>query len=240
VSVEEPKRPKRRRKGWVEEQSPFLYRVAVMLVGLLVRFWVRKYRAIGAEKVPSSGGAFLVANHTSGMDPFLLGYPVSQRPLRGPGKVGLFANPFFGYIMRRIGIFPVRQGVADAGAVRTMVGLYRAGGIVIVYPEGARSETGELRPFMPEFARLVIRLRAPLVPAAIAGAGELLPIGKRIPRFGIPVVVVYGDPFDLSAFYDRPLTLELTQEAADVIREHVAGLLDVARQERQMLLAARA
>jgi len=238
ATTEEHPRQKRRRKGWADEQNRFVYRLGVVLVGLLLRLWVRHYRAIGAEQVPASGGLFLVANHTSGMDPFLLGYPISKRPLFGPGKVELFRNRFFGYLMRKLGIFPVRTGVADAAAVRTMVELYRAGNIVIVYPEGGRSPDGELLPFLPEFARLAIRLRAPLVPAAIAGARELLPIGSLIPKMGKPVVVAFGEPFDLSAYYDRPLTPELDAEAAAVIRDRVAELLERARLERARLPGA--
>lgn len=230
---------RRRPRGWAEEQSALTYAIVRMVCALLFRFWIRSYRLIGAQNVPAGGGLFLVANHTTGMDPFLLGYPVSQRKMRGPGKIELFENPFWGWIMRKIGMFPLRQGVADAAAVRTMVELYRKGRLVAVFPEGGRSETGELMPFNPDFARLVIKLKAPVIPAAIAGGKELLPIGKLIPRWHSPVVVIYGEQIDLSGFHDRELTPEIVQEAADLMHDRVAALLEVARAERARLLPGR-
>src|SRR5947209_11936178 len=86
--VETPARA-RRRKSWIDEQSPFWYRLCVVLVGLLLRFWIRCYRATNAEKVPH-GGAFVIANHASGLDPFLLGYAIRDHMPWGPGKVELF------------------------------------------------------------------------------------------------------------------------------------------------------
>lgn len=222
---------RRRRKTWADEQSVYWYQVTQVLVGLLLRLWIRRFRAIGAENVPTSGGLFLVANHTSALDPFLLGYPVKQRLLGGPGKVGLFRNPVVAYFMRKIGIFPLRQGEADAGAVRTMVQLFRASKAIIVYPEGGRSETGELKPFTPDFARLVIRLRAPVVPAALAGARDVLPIGSLVPRPNKRVVVQYGEPFELSEYYERELTDAVVREANGVLEERVRELLARAREE---------
>jgi 1-acyl-sn-glycerol-3-phosphate acyltransferase len=223
------------RKTWVDEQSKFWFGVAVVIVGLIFRFWVRRYRVIGAEKIPASGGAFVIANHTTGMDPFLLGYPLAKRMPWGPGKTELFKNPLFAYFMRKIGIFPLRQDIVDAGAVRTMITLYRKGKIVIVYPEGGRSPATEMKPFNPDFARLAIRMHATLVPAAVAGGAELLPIGKRFLKSNTPVVVVFGDPFELSDYYSRELTSEVAAEAAADLRSRVSALRETARHEREKL-----
>jgi len=230
-----PARKPVRPKGWAGLQSPFVYRLAQALCYILFRFWVRYYRFIGTERVPAEGGGFLVANHTTGMDPFLVGYPVKQRMIRGPGKIELFAHPFWGWLMRKLGIFPLRQDVADAAAVRTMVELYRAGQMVAVFPEGGRSKTGELQEFNPGFTRLVIKLKAPVTPVAVAGGTELLPIGKLIPRRHSPVTVIYGEPFDLSEFYGQELTPPTLERATNKMRDQVAGLLVVAHTERAML-----
>jgi 1-acyl-sn-glycerol-3-phosphate acyltransferase len=229
-------RNRQKRKSWTDQQSVFVYRVAQFLVGLLFRFWAGGFRAVGVENIPATGGAFLIANHTSGVDPFVLGYPIKRRLLRGPGKVEIFESRFFSFFMRRLGMFPLRQGVADAAAVRTMVELYRNGRVVAIYPEGGRSQSGELRPFSPEFARLAIKLRAPLVPAAIAGARDFLPIGTYRPRRHAPIAVVFGKPFDLSLFYDQTLTPELLERAAAWTQSKVAELLPEARAERAALL----
>ncbi len=225
----------RRRVSWAEEQSAAFFKVAGILVGWFFRFWIRRYRVIGAGNVPAEGGAFVIANHRSAMDPFLLAYPIRRRRPLGPGKIELFANPIVAYVMHKIGIFPIRQNTADPGAVRAMVDGYRHGRPVLVYPEGGRSETGELRPFFPDFARLAIKLRAPLIPAGIAGAADALPIGSLMPRFNVPVVVAFGTPFDLSAYSGRPMSPELAQEAAEYMRTRVAELLEQAEAKRRRL-----
>src|SRR5206468_3153272 len=120
-------------------------------------------------------------------------------------------------------------------AVRLMVQLYRAGRTVIVYPEGGRSPSGELQPFFPEFARLVIKMKATLSPAAVAGAREALPIGARMPLRRKPVAVVFGPAFDLSPYYGRPMTPELAEEAASYMQSQVAALLVQAEEERDRL-----
>jgi 1-acyl-sn-glycerol-3-phosphate acyltransferase len=220
---------RRRRKGYAEFQSPAWYAVGGLVVGWVLRFWVRRFQAIGAERVPTSGGAFVISNHTTGMDPFLLGWPLRARKPLGPGKIELFANPVFAYIMRKIGMFPLRQGVADSGAVRAMVQLFRAGRLVIVYPEGGRSMSEETTPFVPDFARLVIKLKAPVIPAGIAGGVQLMPVGSYVPKPNTPVVVVYGEPFELTEYYDRKLTPELAEEASEVMRRRVLELIREAR-----------
>jgi 1-acyl-sn-glycerol-3-phosphate acyltransferase len=201
------------------------------------RFYVRRFRAYGAENVPPQGAAFLVANHTSGIDPLLIGLAVPQRMLLGPGKIQLFANPVFAYVMEKIGIFPLHQGVADAAAVRTMVEAYRKGRVVVVYPEGGRSKTGEMIPFMEDFTRLVLRLKAQLIPAGIAGARELLPLGSWIPRADTACAVAIGRPFDLSGFYGKGLGDDVLTEATAVLWNRVHEMVQEAEMRREALAA---
>lgn len=226
---------KRTRRGWVSYQSVFWFRLLVLLVEILLRFWVRRFRAIGAENVPSGKGVFLIANHTSALDPFLLGYPVARRAPRGPAKEELFTHPVAGFLMRKIGMFPIRQDVADPRAVRAMVELYRGGCLVIVFPEGGRSDSGELQPFFPEFTRLLLKLRATVVPAGLAGAREALPIGRRIPHFNTSVAVVIGQPIDLSEYFGRELGPETISAATSLLEQKVAETVCLARAEGSSL-----
>lgn len=229
---------KARSSRWADQQSLFWYRLAHLVFSAVFRIWIRRFHAFCAEHVPARGGAFVIANHTSGMDPFLLGVPVKWRMLRGPGKEELFASPFFGYLMKKIGMFPLRQSVADAAAVRTMVEIFRSGKVVVVYPEGGRSDSGELMSFSPDFARLMIRMKALIVPAGIAGARELLPIGSLVPRPNMVVVVVYGEPFELSQFYGGKVSAATAQEASTVMHDKVADLVAEARRRRSEFLHA--
>lgn len=232
-------RTKKAPQRWSAVQNRDFYRLALLVMILFFRHWVRRYRFIGVGNVPADGGAFLISNHTSGMDPLILGGAVPHRLMSGPGKIELFQNPVFAYLLRKLGIFPLRPGKADSSAVRTMVDLYRHGRVVIIYPEGGRSNNEEMMPFTPDFARLVIKLRAPVVPAGIAGARDLLPIGKWVPRPNRPVVVNIGECFELTEFYGQPLTPESLQQATEILHGRVSALLEGARREREILLRGR-
>ena len=223
------------RKRWADEQSVLFYRMAFIVFHTIYRFWVRCYRSFGEENVPKSGSIFVLANHTTGMDPFLLGYGALDRMLCGPGKIELFVSPFWGWAMRKIGMFPLRQKVADAASVRTMIELYRSGRAVVIFPEGGRSRTGELQPFVPDVTRLMIRMKARAVPCAVAGGTQLLPMGARFIRRRTPVVVGFGPEIDLSEFYSRQLTPELVAEATELLHDRVAALLTEAERRRAQM-----
>jgi 1-acyl-sn-glycerol-3-phosphate acyltransferase len=236
MSRKSPTRPKSRR--WIDQQSGAWYWSIKFLLQVIARVWVRRFRTYGAENVPSRGAAFLVANHTSGIDPLLLGLAVPRRMLIGPGKVQLFANPVFAYVMRKIGIFPLHQGTADPAAVRTMVEAYRHGRVVVVYPEGGRSRTGEMIPFVEDFTRLVLKLRAPLIPAGIAGASDLLPLNGWIPRPNVSCTVVIGECFDLSEYHGRALDAGTLSEATSVLWNRVHDtVLEAERKREEMDLS---
>lgn len=229
---------RQRRVSWRKRQSDVWYGVLRVAVYLLFRFWVRCYSALGDRNVPATGGLFLISNHTSGLDPFIIGGFLKHRKISGPGKVELFSNPLYSHVLRRIGLFPLRRGGADAAAVRHIVEIYRSGGVVLIYPEGARSTDGELLPFVPELARLIIKLKAPMVPVAIAGANDVLPIHARIPRRRTPIAIAYGTPFALEQYYGQKLTEESMQEAAGIMRDRVAEVLETARAERKRVAAS--
>ena len=76
------------------------------------------------------------------------------------------------------------------GAVKAL----RSGMPLVVFPEGGRTSTGELRPFLSGAAYLAIRAQVPLVPIALKGVYDLLPIhthhlypGELTMRIGEPI-----------------------------------------------------
>lgn len=221
--------------GWIEQQSPRFFTFVRAVAGLFLRVYIRRYRATGMEHVPATGGVFVIANHTSAMDPFFLCYPIRRKNVRGPGKVELFKGRFASWVLYKVGIFPLKQGGADAAAVRTMVELYRRGECVCIFPEGGRSDFGDLQPFLPEFARLAIKLKATIVPAGIAGAFDVMPVGATWPRRNVPVRVIFGEAFQLSQYYGGRPSPEAVQEASDLLRSRVAELIAQAEAERALM-----
>jgi len=175
------------------------------------------------ENLPQDQGFVLAANHTSNFDPWPLGLPLwPRRQLRFMAKSELF-NPILAPILRAGGAFRVRRGEGDVEAMRTAVELVQSGEIVVMFPEGTRQKKGLLKRRVPRphtgAARIALTSRAPLVPAAIAGADRLLRLG--------PLRVAYGEPLDLSEYdgVDHKRAAELaTEQLMARIEELGAGL----------------
>jgi 1-acyl-sn-glycerol-3-phosphate acyltransferase len=152
---------------------------------------VMGWRATGQGHIPPSGGVLLVSNHLSFLDVFFLGIPL-QRPLNYLARSTLFV-PGLSALMRSVGGFPIqREGIGASGMKETMRRL-RAGGVVALFPEGTRSEDGELGPLKPGLASLALRVGVPVVPVGLAGLFESWPRSRPLP-VPHPVRIHYGEP----------------------------------------------
>jgi 1-acyl-sn-glycerol-3-phosphate acyltransferase len=197
----------------------------------VARVWARfllwgsgiKVKASGLEKIALSGSYVFVSNHLSYMDTpvVLANIPVQFRFL---AKSGLFKIPLMGTHLSRAGHIPVPRDDARA-AVKTMnmaaQAMRERGTSLLVFPEGGRSQTGELAPFKEGAAYLAIRAGVPLVPIALKGTREVLPFGSGHVRSGW-VTMRIGDPIptDQIQLRDRGrVTAELHDRIASMLEE---------------------
>ncbi|HZN64866.1 MAG TPA: lysophospholipid acyltransferase family protein [Tepidisphaeraceae bacterium] len=167
-------------------------------VRLLVRVWATlafDLKVYGVRNVPTSGGVLIVSNHQGNLDPPLLGVRL-PRPMSYMAKSELFRRRWFAWLIRSLGAFPVKQGTGDVGAIKETVSRLQEGRVLNIFPEGSRTETGEIGPMLPGAALVVRRAGVPVVPAAIVGSYEAWPKGKKMYRRH-PVRIAYGPPIDL-------------------------------------------
>jgi len=146
----------------------------------------------GAPHIPARGPVLMVANHSSFLDPPLVG-GMSPRPLSFMAKEELFRVPLLGPLIRRLNARPVRRESADASALRTALRILQEGGVLLMFPEGTRGPEGSLREPKPGAGMLAVLSGAPVVPVLIRGAGRAWPRGRRFPR-PTKVVVTFGPP----------------------------------------------
>jgi 1-acyl-sn-glycerol-3-phosphate acyltransferase len=170
--------------------------LAVLTLKTLFRLRVR-----GAENVPSAGGVLIASNHQSFLDPIIVSVS-NRRPVTFMARDSLFRNPLFGWLISRLGAFPVRRGRADREAVREAIARLRAGAVLLIFPEGHRTGDGRLGRLRSGPAMLAHRAGAPIVPAIISGAFEAWPRTRRMFRFR-PVSIVYGRPIAPPAHAER-------------------------------------
>jgi 1-acyl-sn-glycerol-3-phosphate acyltransferase len=163
---------------------------------------VYRLKAIGTENVPNSGPVVLCANHTSNLDPPLLGSPI-EREVHYMAKAELFEVPVLGWVLPRIKAFPVKRGGVSRESIRLSVQLLQDGNVMGIFPEGSRSNAGGMG--KKGAASLALKANAQVVPAAIVGSYK--PFKQ--------MTVIYGKPLDLSAFADA--SSESLEKATDAI-----------------------
>ena len=97
----------------------------------------------GKGNIPKNGGFILCSNHLSNFDPVLIGV-AQRRQLFFMAKSELFRNKFFGWLIRKLGAFPVERGAGDGKAINTAEKIINEGKTLGIFIEGTRSKTGEL------------------------------------------------------------------------------------------------
>ena len=151
-------------------------------------------KVYGAYNVPRIGGALLVSNHQSYLDPVLLAIGL-DRTLSFMAKAELFKNPVFAWLIRSLNAFPVSQGAGDVGAVRESIARLHEGHLLNVFPEGSRTENGEMMPMEKGVGLVIRRAKVPIIPAAISGSFEAWPKGQKFPHLR-PIRVAIGPPMN--------------------------------------------
>jgi 1-acyl-sn-glycerol-3-phosphate acyltransferase len=180
-----------------------------------------RVRAEGLEKLDPNGTYVFVSNHGSFMDiPALLATLPHQ--FRFFAKKSLFKIPFLGTHLERAGHLPVDRSSPRA-SLKSMMEAARIIGTrgvsVLNFPEGGRSAEG-LREFKEGPAYIAIKAGVPIVPVALIGLRDLLPMGSYHLKSG-KVLVRVGAPIatkDLEASDRLELTQRLHREVAAMMR----------------------
>ncbi len=148
-----------------------LYVVVRALAVLVLRGWFR-VRFKGSEHIPADGPAIIAPNHKNFLDAFFIGL-ATRRPVRYMAKIELLGGPL-GWLLLRLGAFPVRRGEADLEAIETARTILADDGVVVVFPEGTRVEEPDALGSPHHGAgRLALETGAPIVPTAITGTSHL-------------------------------------------------------------------
>jgi 1-acyl-sn-glycerol-3-phosphate acyltransferase len=174
--------------------TTWLWRAGRMLCRAFSWLWF-DLKTYGKEHVPAEGGVLLIANHQSYLDPILVAVHL-KRPVSFFAKSELFENRYFGWLIRNLHAFPVKQGAADVGAVKEAVARLKEGHVLNIYPEGSRSDDGELLPIQPGVALIVRKAGVPIVPVIIDGSFDAWPRTRKIPH-PHRIKVLYGPPLQI-------------------------------------------
>ena len=170
----------------------------------------------GREHIPSEGAVIIAPNHKSYFDPPLVGVAIKKRVVHYMAKDELFRNPFFGWILRQFGTFPVKRGSVDRTAVRQAVKELKNGNALGIFPEGTRIKRSGLGRFHSGMASLALMTGTPVIPVAIVGSADM-------PHKKGPLAVLIGMPIQVKKQKAGSEEVEALNEA---VKKEIQKLTD--------------
>lgn len=185
-----------------------IYYVVGFIAGILHPVTVE-----GMDRLPDSG-VLLCPNHTSNWDPILvaLKLPINYR-LHIMAKEELFKNPLLGWLLRKVGAFPVSRGNNDINTIRTAIQSIKDGDNLLVFPEGTTIHDGiGYTDGLPAHAKagvamIGVRTGAKLVPVFVDGEKKLFHRTR----------IIFGEPYQPHYTGRRGTSDEMQKIADDIL-----------------------
>jgi 1-acyl-sn-glycerol-3-phosphate acyltransferase len=176
---------------------------------------------LGAENLRKHPVAVYAANHTSYMDTPVI-FAALPFQFRILARKDLWTMPFIGWYLNRSGQIPIdtENPRATLSSLGVGVKALRSGMPLFVFPEGSRTPTGDLQPFLSGAAFLAIRAQVPMVPIALSGVYDLLPMHTRHFYPG-PLTLSVGEPIETAGMTPRQ-----TEELTERLRSAIQALCD--------------
>jgi 1-acyl-sn-glycerol-3-phosphate acyltransferase len=187
-----------------------------------------RLRIENREAVPGTGPVLLVANHTSYLDPPLIGIGC-RRWVGYLAQAGLAKFAPLRWWLRQVGVTLIDRNAPSKDALRLLAGCLAAGEVVGLFPEGTRSRDGAVGEFRSGVEFLVRRTGATVVPIGIDGAFRAFPRGRWLPR-PTRIVVRHGEPW--------PAERVLAPGGISALRARVAELARAPLRENRPLPVA--
>lgn len=178
----------------------------------------------GLEHLPQQPPFVIVANHQSHLDALIIG---SALPLRmrdhlcplAAGDVFFEVPALAAFSAMALNALPVwRKNCGQQGLKSLRKRLVEEQCLYILFPEGTRTRTGEMGPFLPGVGMMVAGTQVPVVPCYIRGAFRAFPPGSRLPRLS-KIGLTFGMPLDFSELPNRRASWnKIAEETEQVIR----------------------
>ncbi|HEX9823750.1 MAG TPA: lysophospholipid acyltransferase family protein [Actinomycetota bacterium] len=195
-----------------------------VVLGPILRLIYRP-KAVGLENLPAEGPVILACNHLSFVDSLFMPL-VIKRKVVFLGKADYFDSWRTRWFFKSVNVIPVRRegGSAGEAALRTGIGQLEQGHVIGIYPEGTRSPDGRLYRGKTGVARMALEAKVPVVPVAVEGTREVMPIEAKVPRLRGRITVRFGRPLVFDRYYDRPSDRFVLRSATDEIMYEIMML----------------
>lgn len=203
--------------------APWLYWTFLPVHRIFLSLYFGQIIFQGYENLPEFGPVVLAPKHFSRWDPVVLGL-LSTEPMRFMTNANQFEG-FQGWLIQRLGAFPVNLNHPSVSSLRCAVELLQAGKKLVMFPEGGIVRDQPLRPIKTGLARLVLQAEAkipeeiPIIPIALRYHPGAYPCAKIFIHISPPL---YAREYRQEN--DKQTAVALTQALQDALLEGLKGL----------------
>ncbi len=174
-----------------------------------------------------SPGFILASNHSSYLD-WLVLYSIFKRKYGREivflAKEKLFSDFVWGKLVKAAKCIKVTDSGIGPSSMKRIAKLIKNRGIVGVFPEGTRSDDGELLQAKEGIIQIAMKTKAPIVPVGLLGFYEIWPKGRWIPRFN-PCKIIVGDPIFVESYLNKGHE-EGAKDALRVVMSSIGRLIN--------------
>ena len=159
-----------------------LYIIAKCICWIIFKL-IFRLKVIGQQNIPQDGPFIIVANHSSLLDPVILG--VSVRPkIIFIAAAYLFEIRWLGYLLRKANSIPIHRenNTNNIKSIKQALKILQKGGVLGIFPEGGVDCQKDNLPIKAGAAYLATKVGVPIVPIRIKGADKALPRGAKFIR----------------------------------------------------------
>lgn len=169
-----------------------------------------RWKIYGIEVESYPGAAIIAPNHLSFLDPPLIAASIWPEETHFLARATLFKKWYMKKILELLHSHPVTGTVQDIRTMRLVCDLLKANKKVVIFPEGIRSEDGQMQSVKSGMSMLAIRMKCPIIPVYIYGTYEAWPRHSRWPKTGSKIACVFGKPIypETYANLDKKLAQE--------------------------------
>ena len=214
---EQPGKPAKAEKNLYEPYvTPRAAWVSLRALAKFVFFLILNVHLKGRHNVPKTGPYIIASNHLSWTDiPLVPAYLDPQVVYLA--KEELYESKL-GWLVRFLGAIPVKRGEADRQLLRASDDLLKRGKILVIFPEGHRTEKHSMIEAHAGLGMIALRAGVPIVPVAVAGSEHALK--KFRPR----ITITYGEPMILQP-KGKKVTKDDINEGTQQVMRRIASML---------------
>ncbi|MDF7808124.1 lysophospholipid acyltransferase family protein [Pontiellaceae bacterium B12219] len=199
-----------------------IYQASTRIFKLFLLIWHR-LKIRGAENIPKEGGVLIASNHASFLDPPVVGVGYRGRPVHFMARDTLWNSKFGSWWMNKVGCIPVSRGTGDIKALKLTIKALKEGKAVSMFPEGTRTENGELQEAKGGIAFIIEKSGCVVVPAYIDGSYKAHPKGTKFIK-PCKVSITFGKPITQEEFQALGSGREAYDAHAALIMQRIADL----------------